>query len=281
MDQTESYRLSELWVYPVKSLPGIKMDTAYAGERGLDGDRRFMLADENGRFISIREYPDLLRFRLEMDESHIAFGFGGGPAECRVLRMPQGGQEVQVTVWDDTVIAAEPDPAVSDWFSGILKKPCRLVYMTDESERKISPAWQTGMDRVSFADGYAYLAVTRASLEQLSLQAGQFMDVRRFRPNLVIDGPASGDELRWSAFSIGNLDFQGLKPCERCVVTTIDPDRMESGKEPLRTLSTRRVNGKAVFGQHCSVKGPGTLAVNDVVTVISRKDSPYDPLHLN
>ncbi len=233
----DSYRLSQIWYYPIKSLPGIRLKTARAGLRGLEGDRRFMLCDNSNRFISIRERKDLYRFSVTPGNGHLIIGHPDAGEECQIPLNPSQGKRVDVEVWDDRVSAVEADFEINKWFSSILDTQVKLVYMPDESERKIGGKWLTGNDLVGFADGYAYLIAGETSLRDVSIKTGLGSDPRRFRPNLIIEGSEPYDEFYWKKVSIGNTIFSGLKPCERCLVTTVDPDSGHTGKEPLRILS--------------------------------------------
>ena len=270
--------LKEIWIYPVKSLPGISLDMAAVTEKGLEMDRRFMLTDSSGRFISLRERKDLYRFELSLQGDSILISHPNQPDTLRIHPFPSAGVETSVEIWDDKVTVIEPDTTWSSWFSRALGDSCRLVYMPDNSGRMIKSDWHTGMDTVSFADGYAFLAVGESSLNSISSESGIEIDVRRFRPNLVVSGSPAYDEFYWDKMTIGKVLFQGLKPCERCLVTTIDPVTFESGKEPLRSLASRKINDKVVFGQHLSAANKGTIRLGDPVEVVSRKDSPYDPV---
>ncbi|MCA6078046.1 MOSC domain-containing protein [Fulvivirga sedimenti] len=275
---TELPRLAQIWYYPVKSLPGIRVKSALAGLRGLEGDRRFMLCDQDNRFISVRQRKELYRFNVAISHDMLVISHPDEPTPCRLNLNPVHGEELQVTVWDDVVSAIEPDKMVSQWFSNLLGEEIKLVYMPADSERIIGKRWHTGRDLVSFADGYAYLVTGKSSLDDVSEKTGLQPDPRRFRPNLVIDGTPEYEEFFWKEIIVGGVKFSALKPCERCVVTTIDPDSGIAGKEPLQMLAGRKIDGKVVFGQHASVQSDGIIHEGDAVQILLRKESPYDPL---
>jgi uncharacterized protein YcbX len=264
-------------MYPVKSLPGIRVEKAIAGVKGLKGDRRYMLCDRNGKFISLRQHTELYHFDVVLDETlritHHSKDHGLAlPIE------PGGGRDIPVEIWGDQVNAIEPSADASLWFSDILKRKCHMVYMPDQANRKIGKQWQTGNDDVSFADGYSYLLVGSGSLEEIGKISGLGADPRRFRPNLVFSDTSPYEEFYWNTFSVGKAKFQGLKPCERCQVTTIDPDTMDVSREPLLSLSKQKVDNKIVFGQHASVMESAEIQVGDDLEVHSIKETPYEML---
>lgn len=271
-----SLKLSAIYIYPVKSLPGIQVSNAFAEDRGLRGDRRWMLTDQEGRFISLREEHGMLNFRITSEEQgwRITYGDSG----ISIPRDWTEGKRVSVRIWDDEVTAMEGKTVWSQWFSEKLERECRLVHMGHDARRMISDRWRLGDEEVSFADGYPYLIVNQESLDKLSETTGMLMDVRRFRPNLVLSGGGPFGELRYRRIRIGDAIFNGLKPCERCVVTTLDPETGAQGKEPLRSLAAMKVDGKVVFGQHASLHTAGRFSAGQPVEIPEIKDYPYDPL---
>ena len=269
-------KLEQIWIYPIKSLPGIRVQNGYAGIRGLNGDRRYMLCDRNGKFISLREHKELYEFRVIKSGNDFEISH---PSHNQVLILSaqpdSAGRQLEVSIWDDKVTGTEPFPDASSWFSEILATECRLIYMPEDSQRLVSRKWRSGNDLVSFADGYPYLVVSKASLQDISSSAGIEADPRRFRPNLVVTGAEPYAEFLWGSFQVGQAKFHGLKPCERCVVTTIDPDTLEKGNEPLLSLSRQKTDGRLVFGMHAAVASEGMISTGDKVVVGERKESPF------
>jgi len=270
-------KLDQIWIYPVKSLPGVRLQSSQAGSRGLLSDRRYMLTDSHGKFISIRQHSELYKFNVKFDNDILIEHSDQSDGIHLPLHAPHGAR-LNVELWNEAFGAVEPSMEASEWFSTILGEQCHLVYMPDQAERQISPEWRTGEDLVSFADGYAYLIAGSGSLADVSQKAGLAEDIRRFRPNIVVSDVEPYDELTWRSFQVGEVVFSGLKPCERCIVTTIDPDTLESGKEPLRTLARQKVGNKLVFGLHAAIERSGIISEGDSVSVLSRKESPYDAL---
>ncbi len=268
--------LSAIYIYPVKSLPPVSVHDAVAEDRGLAGDRRWMLVDEGGRFISLREERQLLHFVMEEHGQEWCIRYGD--TSLLIPKILTSGKEMTVTIWEDSVLAWEGEAQWSEWFSSVLGRTCKLVYMPPEGHRPVKSTWQLANEEVSFADGYPYLLVNDASLTALSEKTGKFMDARRFRPNLVFSGGAVYDEFTYREVAIGEVILNGLKPCIRCVVVTLDPETGEQSKEPLKTLATEAIEGNVVFGQHATIKRAGCLSIGDTVTILKRKDSPYEPL---
>jgi uncharacterized protein YcbX len=196
---------------------------------------------------------------------------GGFLLECRELppvALPEridGGEPLSVTVWNSTV-AALAHRGASEWFSRLLGRECRAVYMPDSSKRQL----KRGPGLVSFADGYPLLLISEASLAELNRRCPEPMVMERFRPNVVVSGdpPHFEDELR--QFSLGEVAFTAPKLCDRCVVTTRDPVTGVRGKEPLKTLANyRRWDGAVWFGTNLLPSGHGWLGIGDPLTVRS------------
>ena len=261
--------VTALYVYPIKGCAGIRVERAEVVERGFARDRRWMIVDEGGMFVTQRTHPQLALVRTALDAADIVLDAPGLPT----LRLPathDSGARRDVQVWSH-VGAAAPHPEGSDWISRYLGAPYALVYMPDDHHRPVNPERARPGDVVSFADAYPLLLISEASLRRLERAAGDAVDMTRFRPNVVVVGCAPFAEDGWPRLRIGALGFRGVKRCDRCVVTTIDPATGKGGVEPLRTLATfRRLEGegnKVWFGMNLIHDGGGTLAVGDAVTV--------------
>ncbi|UII21750.1 MOSC domain-containing protein [Fulvivirga ligni] len=271
--------LNDIIIYPIKSLAGVRLNEAKVEPRGLKYDRRYMLVDENNRFITARKFPELLMFTISMEENSFKIKDRESGDSLNIPLEYQGkGPLVKVTVWDDTVDAVICDEDWGSWLSERVGIDCKLVYMPDSSERPIGQNWSINNEIVSFADGYPLLVIGSESVHNLNEKIGTPMSVDRFRGNLIFSGGEAYDEFRWKDFVIGENRFRGLKPCVRCVLTTIDPVTGEKGKEPFTALATQKVDGKVVFGQHAVAVDFGEIKVGDDIKVNSYKDSPYDPL---
>lgn len=234
----------------MKSLGGIRVKSAVVQAKGLEYDRRWMLIDEQGTFISQREQPILCRFLLQREKEHFVITYG----EEQILLDPRqsaSGQEIRVRIWDDEVIAREVSVAHSQWFSNALQRNVKLVFFPEENRRLADPDYATPCAQVSLADGFPLLLIGTAALDDLNSRLEQTVGMNRFRPNLVVDGIGPFEEDNWRDFAIGSNRFVAVKPCGRCVMTTINPETAHAGKEPLATLSRfRNSNGKVLFGQN-------------------------------
>lgn len=283
--------ISEINIYPIKSLKGITLDSALVEPRGLQYDRRWMLTTPDGMFFTQREFPQMATVEVGVGDDLYVTAAGFGTLEIPLE--PETGHKQQVTIWDSVCEGEVYSPVVNEWFSDVIGEPCQLVYMGDDSRRDISERFNNGGEIVSFADGYPLLVIGEASLADLNeklLRADR--DVRvplamnRFRPNIVVSGSPAFAEDRWDRIRVGDSVFRGTKPCARCVMTTIDQAKGEfDGKEPLKTLASYRMAKEVIpdrieafgmsenavlFGQNLVAETPGvSIKVGDEVTVIS------------
>ncbi len=271
--------ISELWVYPIKSLGGISLREAQLSARGLLWDRRWMLLDAEGDFLTQRRFPEmaLLQVSLHTHTLEVFHRYKSLPSLIIPLQMQDTGEHVQAPVWDDRTLAWYVGRQYDQWFSEALETPCRLVYMPDESERTTIGKWSGRQQKVSFADAYPILLISQASLDDLNSRLQETIPMDRFRPNIVVRGSAPFAEDKWHEFWVGDLHLWAEKPCARCVLTTIDQLTAQKGKEPLQTLSRyRRLGSKVLFGQNIISDTEGTLYVGDAIEVKSYKP---DPMH--
>jgi uncharacterized protein YcbX len=255
-------RLSGLFIYPIKACAGIALERSRVVARGLELDRRYMLVDRDGTFITQREIPKLCLVATALDGAHFVLS-APGQSDLAIPRVATGSADVTCQVWGDTTSAIPLAPA-SRWFSQYLGDEVRLVYMPDAAKRAVNPKRARPGDIVSFADAYPLLAISEASLADLNARLDAPIEMRRFRPNLVLSECEAFAEDRLTTVSIGDVSFRAVKRCDRCSVTTIDPDSGERGKEPLRTLAHyRQEDGKVWFGMNLIHDGPGELHVGD------------------
>lgn len=253
--------ISGLFIYPIKSLGGIEMESAQLTDRGFQYDRRWMLIDYSGRFLTQREHPVMALLQVKL-ESHVlrVFHKKDPGAYIQIPLEQQDGEQVSVTVWEDTMPAHLAGPNFDTWFSQQLKMPCRLVYMPDFCRREVDPDYAHNKEITSFSDAYPLLLIGQASLDDLNTRLAVPVPMNRFRPNMVVEGwePYEEDTIR--KFSIGDVAFEAVKPCARCVLTTINQDTAEKGKDPLKTLASYRSrNNKVLFGQNLLYNGKGYL----------------------
>lgn len=268
-------QLSEIWVYPVKSLGGIQLQESKVTDRGLELDRRWLLVDDDGRFLSQREHPELALFKPEIVGEFLRIRHRTHLESIDIPLRPvfsDAMAKIKVTVWDDSIDAFEVSQKATDWFTRQLGVSVRLVYMPQESERKLDPNYAiTGTEINSFSDGYPFLIIGQSSLDDLNGRLEVKVSMNRFRPNFVFTNGDPFEEDTWREFSIGNVFFIGVKPCDRCVMTTVDQEKgVVSGKDPLKTLAKyRNFGNKVLFGQNVIGLGLGNVKVGDVVRVLS------------
>jgi uncharacterized protein len=258
--------LSDLRLYPIKSCGGIAVDESEVDERGLRHDRRWMLVDETGSFMSQRKLPRMALIKVRLESDGLAVD-APGMSSLQVPFGPPDGKPMLARVWNDLVEAQTVDD--DSWFSEFLEVSCKLVYLPDESVRPVDPAYAEPGDRVSLADGFPFLLISEASLADLNARLEQPLPMDRFRPNLVVGGCGPFAEDGWRGVRIGRLTFRVVKPCARCTITTVDQESATKGKEPLRTLARfRRAGNKVLFGQNLIHDETGTLRIGDPVQIL-------------
>lgn len=245
-----SLTLSEIWIYPIKSLGGIRLASAKVMPKGLQYDRRWMLIDHAGVFITQRIHANMAFFKLSFLDEHFEIRYKGDVIQLPV-NAPISTDSITATIWDDTVQVFEVLGEYSDWFSQRLGMPSRLVYFPEEHERLVDEKYRRDNDQVSLADGYPFLIIGQCSLDDLNSRLDSPVPMNRFRPNFVFTGGEPYEEDNWRTFTIGKNRFEGVKPCGRCVLTTINQETAEKGSEPLATMAAfRKKNNKINFGQN-------------------------------
>lgn len=258
----------------MKAARAVDLDESLVEPWGLAGDRRWLLVDEDGRFVSQREEPSLARVVVTYGQGAISLSAAGVPGrQVAVPATSDDANMLKVTVWGSTVLAAAAGPAGDAWFSAYLGRPVRLVYLDDPTRRAVDPEFGRDGDVVSFADGYPLLLTSTASLGELgrwlSEDGAQPVPMTRFRPNAVVTGAPPWAEDRWRRVRIGAVEFRVVKPCGRCVVTTTDQITGEVGSQPLKMLGRRRRFGQQlVFGQNMIPEDPGVIRVGNLVEVL-------------
>ena len=263
-------RITAITIYPIKSTAGISVDQCGVEAQGLRMDRRWLVVDEGGNFLTGREFPLLTQVRSRLDEGGLSIT-APGMDEMRVPFPAESATARSVKIWNDECRALSAGNTVDDWFATLLATRCHLVYMNDTSQRPVNFAYGRPGDRVSFADGYPLLLISEASLADLNSRTPEPASMGRFRPNIVVGGCAAYDEDGWRRLRMGDVQFDGVKNCARCVFTTVDPDNgnQHPQLEPLRTLGSyrRRSEGGVFFGQNLIPRTLGTVRVGDVVEV--------------
>lgn len=265
--------VSSLWIFPVKSFRGAAHATARILPWGLEGDRRWMLATPEGACLTQREYPRMALIQAQNHEDGVVFISPSGSRMFAEFPRPDAAT-LAVMIWGDTVPARVADDAANAWLGAELGADCRLVHMADMAARPIDPRYARPDETVSFADGFPLLIATQSSLDDLNARLASPITMLRFRPNLVIEGAPAWDEDSWHLIRAGEAIFEIAKPCDRCVLTTIDPEtgQKPDPREPLRTLAQfrRDVRNKVIFGQNVIPRRLGIVRVGDEVEILAR-----------
>jgi uncharacterized protein YcbX len=265
--------LSALHVYPVKGLKGIDLAAARCTDRGVEHDRRWMVVDSGGEFLSQREHPKMATVWTEIADGALSLCAPDEPSVEVPLDVP-AAPTMRVRVWDSECDAVPASAAADRFLSEYLGLACRLVYMPESSERFSSRRFAPEGRRVGFADAFAYLLTTEASLGDLNsrliARSHAALPMNRFRPNLVISGNAPYAEDGWGEIRIGEVLLRAVKPCGRCQVTTTDQATGEvKGPEPLATLATYRESSEfgVMFGVNLVTVKTGTVRVGDALEI--------------
>ncbi len=276
MQPSDVPRVQGLWVYPVKSLRGMAVTRWPVTRLGLAFDRRWMLVDPEGNFLSQRRVPRMaqVQARLRLEDA-----LAGRPrlvlidAQGHTLAVPEpdpARPRVRVRVWHDEVDALWVSDAVDAWLQARLGVPARLVYFPDDAHRPLSPKYGLPGEGTTFTDGYPILIVTQGSLDDLNRRLSTPVGPERFRPNVLIGPTAAYAEDTWHRVRIGRVPVRVVKPSKRCVITTLDPRTgRRLGKEPLATLATyRRWQGGVIFGQNAVPEAEGMWELGQRVEVL-------------
>jgi uncharacterized protein len=257
-------RLTGIITYPIKSARGVRVDDWEVDDFGLRYDRRWMVVDDSGQFLSQRSHPTLALAVPSLHDGVLQVTAPGMPTLETPLN-PASAVTTSVRIWRDRVDASWAGEAAARWFSEFLDSSCSLVHMPSQVRRPTNPAYAPG-SRVSFADAYPFLLLSEESLADLNRRLGTPLPMNRFRPNLVVAGAEPYAEDRWERLVIGNIRFRVVKPCDRCLITTTDQATAQRGKEPLQTLATyRKVGGEVMFGQNVVHEETGRLSVGEAV----------------
>ncbi|MGF1493086.1 MAG: MOSC domain-containing protein [Microcoleaceae cyanobacterium] len=272
-----------VFIHPVKSCQRIALNQSEVTHNGLIWDREFMLVDRDNCFMTQRDYPQMAKIQVQLQGGTLIFSVAGSLPEPLSLEPNTTGQELAVKIWRDQTIAIDQGDPVADWFHRALNlrddQACRLVRQSSSHARLVNPKYAVReTDTVSFADGYPLLLTNTASLDELNRRLQQtYSDLTstvpmiRFRPNLVVETEQSFIEDNWRRIQVGTVQFDVVKPCDRCIVTTTDQATGERNpvKEPLKTLATfRKQSGGVMFGQNLIPRTTGIVRVGDPVVVL-------------
>lgn len=262
--------LSAIHIFPVKSCAPLTPLEAVVERRGLYHDRRWIVVDAQGRFMTARKHPRMTRVKATIDGDALRVEAPGmSPLEVRLE--PDADARVDVVVWDSALSGRRADRQSEHWISEYLGQPARFVFMDESARRAVDPNYARVGDEVSFADGFPLLLISQSALDALNERLQSPVPMLRFRPNLVIAGTPAHAEDEWRSIRIGSVAFDIVKPCSRCAMTTVEPETgsFDPSGEPLRTLiSYRRTAAGVMFGQNLIPRSAGTIRVGDNVVIL-------------
>lgn len=269
--------LSRLFIHPVKSMRGIGLTHALADISGLAFDRIFMITEPDGTFITARQYPAMVRFIPSPlhDGLHLTAP-DGSSALVRFADFTTSGAPTEV--WGNHFTALIAPDEINRWLSGFFSRDVQLRWVGPAPTRRVK---RFDAVPLSFADGFPYLLTNEASLRDLQRRCPASVQMEQFRPNLVVTGADAWEEDTWKVVRIGEVVFDVVKPCSRCVFTTVSPARGEKhpSGEPLTTLQgfrTAQDSGDVDFGQNLIARNSGAIRVGDELSVLARAPAkPY------
>lgn len=271
-----SYSLSALSIYPIKSIHGIELQVSQVEFSGLCGDRRYMLITPESDFLTGREHPKFVLIKAEqLIEGQWELSHPDSAIKLVLDPTKFSDTYQDVVIWEKTLKAQLCSELADAWFSKVLGQDVRLVYFGEQSERFTSRRPESP---VGFADGYPFLLTTQASLEELNRTCQEDIQMAQFRPNFVLTGSQPFEEDAWKRLRIGNVEFENVKPCSRCIFTTVNAETAERSKkgEPIKTLGKFRLQPeeKAInFGINMVALNKGEVRVGDSVEILEYQDA--------
>lgn len=280
-------RIASLHLHPVKGMRALDVASASVELKGFAGDRRYVVVDRDGMFLTQRSHPVLATIRAEISPDGLILS-AEGVGERRV-ETPSSARRRRIQVWNSHVEAAIGDDAANAFLSNLLGEEVALAFMDRAAERLKISDWTGAPVPVSFADAFPLLVATTASLGALNAEiargGGAPVPMARFRPNVVIDCNDPWAEDLWAAIRIGDVVLDLVKPSDRCIVTTTDQESgARMGKEPLKTLARLRrsadprIDG-VLFGWNAVPRSPGPIKVGEPVEIVKTRAERW-PLRL-
>jgi len=272
--------VSNLYIYPIKSTKGISLPNVNINELGLAFDRRFVISDSAGQFITARTEPTLCLVTTKLTEQGITLSAPNMPTLS--LKYKNFSKKYKtVWVWSDEIAAQLCSTEANAWFSDYLQRPCQLLYFGDASSR-VRNANTDNERKLAFADGYPLLLISQASLDDLNQRLlankQKTVSMAQFRPNIVVDNCLPFAEDGWQYIRIGDIEFKVSKPCERCIFITVNPDDgiKDAQQQPLSTLKSYRQtsNGEVLFGQNLIPLTSGRIKKGDELIVSQSQQPP-------
>lgn len=261
------YLLTDIVIYPIKGLRGISVDEAVCEERGLQYDRRYLIIDDQGKFLSQRELPQMTLLSVSLSNGLLTIYDGDNSLSLKYGEYSKS--KVYSKIWSHEVDAYIVSKIANQWLSKVLNINCRLVFMAANVVRRKSLIKSPSTTELSFADGYPYLILGSASMDNLNQKLKQKLSIDRFRANIILATEQPHEEDEWDHIYIGEVKFRIIKPCARCQVIAIDPITSIKGPEPTKTLASYRKSGNSLlFGANTICRTPGkTIKIGDKIKI--------------
>jgi uncharacterized protein YcbX len=254
--------LSNLTYYPIKACRGFDITESRVERMGLADDRRMMVVTPEGEFLTQREYPRLALVTPTLKNDSVTLSAPN--FDSIQFGIQKSGTPTSVNIWKSKGVSAiDQGDESAQWFSDWLGVSVRLVHVDERNKRRLNPDYAISTeDHTGFADGYPILIISEESLQDLNSRLDSALPMNRFRPNIVVKNCEPFAEDTWKRVKIGDIEMALVKPCPRCVVTTIDKETLQKNKEPLKTLSTyRNQEGGAMFGMNVIPLNEGEIKV--------------------
>jgi uncharacterized protein YcbX len=272
-------KLQDIYIYPIKSCAGIRVNRWPVTQKGLMYDRQWMIIDQNGQFLSQRKLPQMALIQpTVLDQQLVLSAPEMEEIQFSIEKVDTSEVVIQANIWQDQCRVKPVSNELDQWLSDFLKINCRLVYQDQNDIRQVDQHYAKPQDQVYFSDGFPFLIISENSLADLISRMPYKISMLRFRPNLVISGSPSFAEDHWQEIEIGEISFRLPKPCSRCPIPNIDPKTGKSSKETIKTLNQyRRFNNQVYFGQNALHNVSGQLSIDDPVKILLTGD-PQPPL---
>lgn len=263
-------KVTGLSIYPVKSLAGINLKQSELDIMGLKYDRRWMVVSPEGKFMTQRTFPQMALIHTEINNGALTLRKEGMDNHS-VPTTSHDSAMMEATVWKDTLKVHKVSNETDVWLTQAIGEACHLVYISDDVMRQCDLEFANEGEQTGFADGFPILIISEASLDDLNQKLNNKVDMRRFRPNIIIDGCEAFAEDQFTSFRIADIPMRGVKLCSRCPLPTVDPDTgIKTSQEPIATLMKyRKWDNKVFFGINVIHESEGTLKVGDKLVLAS------------
>ncbi|NOX07923.1 MAG: MOSC domain-containing protein [Gammaproteobacteria bacterium] len=260
--------ISEINIYPVKSMGQISLQQSQVEGYGLHLDRRWMLVDSDGLMLTQRKLPRMGLIQPSFQQEQLILSADG--QDDMIIPHIDSKQRSEVQVWNDHCQALDCGDPAALWLGQFLDIQCRLVYFPQNEQRQVDLDYAQPGDHTAFSDGFPFLLISQASLDGLNNRLETPIEMKRFRPNIVVRGCQPHAEDDWQGIVINGIEFRIVKPCSRCIIPNIEPATAIIQKEPANTLAGyRKKNHRIFFGQNMIAQQRGKITINDNVEILN------------